>query len=593
MLGIIGSAASVAQTFQWVYGGPNCKEAGRYGVLQLAGGGYVAVGESFSNSPGCFGSDIYVVLTNAAGGVVWANTYNIGVNDSATDVIQDAAGNFVVCGVTDNAPPCAPSRDAFLLQLNGVGGVVGVATYGSPNSDEIAWNLIEATTGDGIVTNAGDYIVAGSTTFNAGGARDGYIFRTTNALVLIWDATYGGPASNDDYFYGVYEAVVNAPAGQAADIVTTGGTNTWGAGGYDEWIVRVSGQNGLFLGAPQGAATYGGPRDDEGRAIIEVRNGMNPGDLVTTGISFSRPANINSEVSMVQTGANPCVFVADQYAGDNDPHPDGGIDLKEDAFPSSPNGDVIVTGFTDWGAGAVTPLNAFLQKFQLGNMVPLGAGMAYGGTTLDEGWSVNNCVNVAPGETQGYIVCGFTQSPNLIGVDPQQLYLIKTNLALNSGCNEVPFVFNAIPAAFRQLCFRPAVFHIGQNCRPNINQMGLPFAMQLCYAPSVRERGGNGNDGVASEPETITFKEGNVSGYPNPITSGSTLNLRFELSKSMPADISISDISGRAIFDKHVSIIAGTAVQPVVTDGWAAGTYLVRVSIAGSSTSMRIIVVER
>src|SRR3954471_14057247 len=80
MIGIIGSTASIAQTFQWVYGGPNCTQAGRYGVLQLPGGGYIAVGESFSPTPGCFGfgSDIYVVRTAANGAVLWSFTYNIG-----------------------------------------------------------------------------------------------------------------------------------------------------------------------------------------------------------------------------------------------------------------------------------------------------------------------------------------------------------------------------------------------------------------------------------------------------------------------------------------------------------------------------------
>ncbi|HVZ38903.1 MAG TPA: T9SS type A sorting domain-containing protein [Candidatus Kapabacteria bacterium] len=600
VLMLAGSGEILAQRFQWVYGSPNCVEAGRAGVTQLRNGGYVTVGESYSApAGGCGPSHIYVIYTAANGAVVWSNIYTIGTSDSALDVVECCNGDLAICGVVTNPAGCNPGRDAFLLRLNNAGGVVAVHTYGTPNSDEIAWNLVEAKSGDGVTTNPGDLIVAGSTTFQAGvnlgiPARDGYIFRTTANLALIWDRHYGGPGSRDDYLYGIYECRVGvAAAGAAGDVVVTGGTNTWGAGGYDIWMLRVNGNNGTIGALPQNAATYGGPRDDEGRAIIELRFATNPGDLVVTGISFSRPGNVNSEVAMLQTTANPCVPVADHYAGDNDPHPDGGMDLKEDAFPTTPCGDVIVTGFTDWG-GVINPPNVFLQRFAAGTMNILGGGMAYGGSGMDWGWSVDNCRRdlFCNNETEGYIVSGFTQSPNLIGAaDPQQLYLIKTDVALQSGCNETPIAFLHQPANFIRQCPLPVNMPIMMQCIPNITQYPVQWGTQLCYLfPLAHGNGGGEGDGISGvkAPVTIPVVEGAITSYPNPLSVGTPLNLRFAVAKPAQIGITVTDIVGHVVYQTSEPTAAGTALQVVPTKGWPKGTYVVRVDMGETSSTTKV-----
>src|SRR5690349_21087922 len=114
VIGLLIGSEAAAQRFQYVYGNAGCNEAGRYGVKQVTTGGYITVGET-----GCAGggTDIYVVRTNINGTQMWAWSYSIGHNDTATDVIEDANGDFVICGVTDNGAPCALSRDMFILRL--------------------------------------------------------------------------------------------------------------------------------------------------------------------------------------------------------------------------------------------------------------------------------------------------------------------------------------------------------------------------------------------------------------------------------------------------------------------------------------------
>ncbi|HVZ38504.1 MAG TPA: T9SS type A sorting domain-containing protein [Candidatus Kapabacteria bacterium] len=593
----LGAPQLLAQRFQFLYGTGTAVETGIHGVKQCASGGYVAVGESF-----CCGSPhaAYVVRTNAAGVPIWQMVYKFGSADRATDVVELANGDFAVCGTTDNPNGCAPSRDIFIMRINSAGALVNVSTYGSPNADEEAWKIVEAQVGDGITTNRGDFIVAGSTTNGqAAPSRDGYLLRVTSGLLLIWDAQYGGPsASRDEYFYGIDE--VPAAIGGAGDVVATGATNSWGSGGLDVFTVRANGNNGTIGIAPQGAAVSGGAFDDEGYSVVVLRNGPNTGNIVVTGRTKApAPPSIADEVLMLELNANPCIQVADLAFGDFSTTLDRGYDLKEDANPQpAANSQVIVTGFTN--LGNLGGENVFLQRVNtVCGLTLAGAGMVYGGIRNDEGWSVDNAThnNAATRETPGYVVNGFTQSPNLLPPgDPQQLYVIKTDVNLSSGCAEAPVNFNFATNVFTTTCVGPIVGSIGQLCIPANSVGQINGATQICYAyPRAQQRGGGGNDGAADAgtPPTITVDDESVTSYPNPLRAGSTLNIRFDLKRATTAHLAVSDVAGQIVYEGDVDVTGGSAVHMLNTSGWPAGAYIVHVTSGSMSTTSRIVVADR
>lgn len=596
MLAFMIGGEAMAQQFQYVYGGSNCREAGR-AVIQPSTGGYLAVGETFSLVAGCPGSDIYVVRTNPDGSYLWTFAYNISQYDSATDVIEDKNGNFVICGVTRQSNACNRGRDMFILKISSAGAVIAVREYGSV-LDEIAWGIIEAQTGTLLgVTRPGDYVIAGYTNYNGNTNGDGFIVRVDVNLNLLWDEEYDASANSSDIFYDICEATVGVAMNQAADLVVVGSTSAGGFGALNVFICRVSGENGSIGAAPQGAAIYGDPYDDIGRAVVEVKSGTYAGDLIITGTSSSRPfPNTTAEVLMLQVDANPCTFIADQYAGDDGNQTDGGIDLKIDAHTA---GRVIVTGYTHFGGGTVVPKNVFLYRFTIGTMAAVAPGMAYGGDTDDWGWSVNNATRSDADETPGYIVTGFTKSPSLItAVDPEQLYLIKTDItSLRSFCNEIGFSFLAEKALLQRVCINPNRFSIGQFCNPIVARTQTTWARKLCLSPvaATRERGGNDNDGVSGveSPAVISFKEGSVTSYPNPLTRGAMLNLRFDLASAATAHITVSDIVGRIIYENDATLESGSAVRPIGTNGWASGTYIVRIEIDGKASTTRVVLLDR
>ncbi len=588
---------AAAQRFQNVHGGANI-EAGRGGVTQLAGGGYAAVGETFSTPSGT--SDIYVVVTNVNGGVVWSNRYNVlwfdGIdrNDSATNVIQCANGDLALCGVY-NGPN--GGRDGFVLRLNSAtGAIVASGTY-DLGGQEIFYDLVEATAGNGVGTLPGDLIAVGSTTVDPSfGPRNGLITRFNAACVLIWDANYRSTPSFDECFYGVEEAQVPFGGGGVGDIIAVGYSTTWGVGGGDIYVVRVNGNNGTFGPVPQGAAVFGGVGYDEALSVAEVRLGAFTGDLVIGGRSFSAPLpSTNSEAFILQLTAN---VTAPQRAalmfGDNGAGPDAAMDAKLDPLSAGPLQDIIVTGYTNLGFPVLLGANVYLQKvIQSGPL--FGGGMAYGAEGTDWGWSVNIAQRQTPLETQGYVVAGFTQSGSLIGADPQQLYLIRTDNLLSSGCNETTINFAQSTPNFLQTVVTPTAGIFNINAIGSLNAPPVPLTnyQQLCYAlPQARQGGNGGNDGVAGV-SAVEIAGGTVTSYPNPLAVGEPLNLRFTMAADAVADVAVSDVVGRVISEQRLGLERGNTLRSLDTRGWPAGVYLVRITIDGSACTVRLVVGDR
>ncbi len=578
----------MAQRFQAVYGAAGCREAGHSGVKQLAGGGYIAVGESYSTTATCGTSDIYVVRTNPDGTLLWSYTYNLSPFDSATNVIETTTGDFVICGVTGPSTPCTNSRDIFLLKINSTGGVLLVNTYGS-TFDEMAWGLIETTTGNGTTTNPGDYVVVGSS--GPAGSVDGYILRTDQNLNMIWGQTYDAiGAGNRDIFYSVCEATLSSLASTGADLVAVGVSGPPTTTGNNEvFVVRVSGVDGsINTTLMQGAALYGGPNYDEGRAVIEIQQGASTGNFVIAGMTRSGllPSG-NNEILMLEIGPHPCTMLAFSVTGDNGTTADGALDVKENPFSPAAVHEVIVTGYTNFGNAAVAGQNAFLQLYSTGNMAPVGTGMAYGGVGTDEGWSVNIATNSSATETPGFVVAGFTRSSNLIGTtDPEQMYLIKTDLNLSSLCNEVAFTIQTSSAPIGVTCISVAQNPLTASCWPTAFPATPRFwAAQLCYiypkAPMVESSA------------TINFSEGAVRSYPNPLSSGQTLTLDFDLHSQMPLEVTISDIMGRTVHQESVTLnAAGAAMHSVKTLGWTPGAYQISVRIGQTIRTTRVVVLD-
>ncbi len=614
LLAGFGATEASAQRFEYTYGGPRCVDAGR-GVVQVSDGGYITVGETHSRGDGtCLDAtqtDVYVTRHEADGSLAWSQSYNIGGADYAfavREVQYDPSGQrgFIIVGYTDNGNYCGSSNDLFLLRIDPCGNRIWANIYGSPDYEEWGWDVVEAaTSGDpSYGTRQGDFITAGYTTRSqSGNGRDGYMLRVSGSNgAVIWDAIYDGPGADDDYLQGVDEAPLSSPQ-PTGDIIAVGSSNSYHTGSYDGWIVRVDGNTGRFTTGFHGAAAYGGTGFEELWSVQELEYGKYRGEIAAVGSSTTLDGQ--GDVYVIHTSPNPCQFRDDLVFGDVGGLEDRGFSLREIPFPSqgAQPGDLVITGYMVAPASrGFGNQDLFLARVTLGNMrlTPGPWVMLYGGANMDWGWSVSPVVDIYNPScvTNGFVVAGFTNSPNRVAPgDPLQLYLIKTDENLYTTCTTR--IYDVRETRLRQgYCGVPHIADLREWCEVGLEQECQYWETRICLdrdlpeecriercecSDDARKRNMEG----AAETGAIS-----LSSYPNPVKSGGSITLNYTLSGSGEMKITVSDISGRNIYDKTVSDISGRGTIDISTKGWTSGTYIVNITSGGRTASTRAVVAE-
>lgn len=606
LLFCIGAAAAHAQRFQYEYGGAD-REGGRGGVHAASDGGFIAIGETFTPSGGPT-SDIYLVRTNNDGSLAWSRTYAIAGNDSATDIEELPGGDgYIVTGVTDNNDPnaCRRNRDLFLLRLDRCGRVLWVDTYGTDVTDEIGYDVEVMDNEDACGGAIGDFVVVGSTC-EPNRPRDGYMIRVHDQAPanLVWTRTHNGPCDRDDYWYGVAEVIVAADGGRPGDLVVVGGSDGYctGAGGYEGVIAHFDGCGTIPGGAPYGVALYGGRDNDELRSVIEMQDGAYRGTFIATGRSEIRQPSgaFSSEVYVVQTRAWPCRRVDDATLGDRGSRPDESFWIREVRAPHPDAGMVVITGYMTL-AGGFGGRDLFVQR-----ILPTAGGLVwinpttqlYGGFGEDEGWSVEPVVgNATNCYSDGYIVAGL----NVSFSGTQQLYLIKTDAVMISGCNERAVIAGEGHPNYEEYCVEPKIDARGTECRPR-GEIDCPtWETRLCFDPD----GTVFCAAIGCSCPNPFFKSapmegapefdasGTLGAYPNPVRRGSAFTLECSIAEDATATVVVSDLAGKVVHSQSRGFTAGSHHLSIATDGWSAGTYVVQLTIGEKVLRGRIVVGDK
>jgi len=208
-------------TMAWnkTYGGTNYD----YGlsVVRTSDGGYAIAAQT--NSFG-LSWQVYLVKTFADGTMAWNKTYGGTNSDLAQSVVQTSDGGYAIAGYTNSYGIGTPTYNNFyLVKTNSAGSMQWNKTYGGTSNDIGAYV---------IQTDDGGYAMAGYTNSYGAGGYDFWLVKTDSAGTKQWNKTCGGP--NADYAYSVTQT---SDGGYAL----AGKTNSFGAGGDDMWLVKVSG----------------------------------------------------------------------------------------------------------------------------------------------------------------------------------------------------------------------------------------------------------------------------------------------------------------------------------------------------------------
>ena len=245
-----------------------------HSVQQTLGGGYIIAGHSFP-LPG----KVNVIKTDPSGSLLWQNTYGGGGEDAGWSVCETFDGHYVIAGGTYSF---GPSQDVYLIKMDSLGDTTWTKTYGSAARD--AAKCVKQ-------TPDGGYIITGYTF--APGTTDVYLVKTDSLGDSLWAKLYGG---------------IHADGGESVDqtldggYIITGKTASFGAGGYDLYLIRTD-----SIGDTIWTRTYGGSLNDVGKSVRQTQDG----GYIIAGYTESSGAG-GFDVYLIKTDENGLVGIEEQ-----------------------------------------------------------------------------------------------------------------------------------------------------------------------------------------------------------------------------------------------------------------------------------------
>ncbi len=236
------------------YGGSSVESCGS--MLPTLGGGYALVGATHSFAVGY--DDYWLVKTASNGDSLWSRTYGGPEDAFCSAVLQNADGSFILAGARSAVG--VGQRDFWMVKANSNGDSLWSRTYGGPYDDACT-----AATH----TSDGGYTLAGWLEVSTEGNRDFWMVKTSANGDSLWSRTFGG--SSNERCNSIHET---ADGG----FILTGYTYSFGAGGYDFWLVRTD-ANGDSLWS----RTFGGNENDHGYETHQTSDG----GYITAGYTYS------------------------------------------------------------------------------------------------------------------------------------------------------------------------------------------------------------------------------------------------------------------------------------------------------------------
>lgn len=232
-------ATEWARSYGWPY-----SDCG-YCVRQTSDGGYVIVGYTdFFGGPA---PDVWLLKTNASGDTTWTRIYGGSGYEVGHWVEQTSDGGYAIVGSSMDS--FEDDEDILLIRTDADGDTVWTRTYGGWGND----------VGRCLKEVAGGYVLAGTTSSFGAGPHDILVLRIGADGDSLWMRTFGGTGA--DYGYSL------ELAGQGG-LVVAGYTNSFGAGGYDIYLVKIDPSGNKIW-----ARTYGGTANDVGLSVERSLSG--------------------------------------------------------------------------------------------------------------------------------------------------------------------------------------------------------------------------------------------------------------------------------------------------------------------------------
>jgi hypothetical protein len=254
--------------WQRCLGGTQLDEA--YCVQQTPDGGYITAGNAFSANGDVTGhhgaADCWVVKLSATGSIEWKRAYGGSSSDRAYAFENTFDGGYILAGMTEssngNVAGYHGGKDAWVVKISTNGAIQWQKCLGGTGWDE-AWDIKQ--------TTDGGYIVAGRTNSVDGdatgtqGGLDYWIVKLTEDGVISWQRNFGGSKEDNAY------AIIQTSDGGyivAGETLSENGDVLGNHGDADFWIIKLSSAGQLEWQKP-----LGGSFQDRANDVVETPDG--------------------------------------------------------------------------------------------------------------------------------------------------------------------------------------------------------------------------------------------------------------------------------------------------------------------------------
>jgi hypothetical protein len=249
-------------------------------------GGYIVTGYIWPHGAGS--ADVWLVKTDANGDTSWTRTFGGEGDDAGNSVQQTQDGGYVIAGTTYSYG--AGQGDVWFIKVDADGSLAWCKTFGGVSYDE----------GESVQqTQDGGYIIAGTTWSYGAGWHDVWLIRTDAAGDTVWTRTFGG--AQEDWGGSVQQT-------RDGGYVIVGGTMSHGAGSADVWLVKTDAN-----GDTSWTRTFGGEGDDAGNSVQQTQDG----GYIVTGYTRSYGAG-GYDVWLIKTDANGDTAWTRTFGGSSD-----------------------------------------------------------------------------------------------------------------------------------------------------------------------------------------------------------------------------------------------------------------------------------
>ncbi len=236
---------SIAQNY-WArtYGGTS--EDSPWKIVNTPNLGFAIEGRtrSFGNSS----EDFLFFTADSNGTPLLQKVFRANNLDEPYAMIRTSDGGYLIAGNSSSFGE--GSKDILFLKLNSSGGIEWQKTIGGYYDDAVL-SVIQ--------TSDGSYVTAGWSFSVGAGGTDAWILKITPDGTIQWQKAYGDKGY--DFAYSVTETTDGG-------IVFVGQLDVVSGGDNDVWVVKLDDSGNIVW-----QKTYGGAKDESGRAVLENLDG--------------------------------------------------------------------------------------------------------------------------------------------------------------------------------------------------------------------------------------------------------------------------------------------------------------------------------